>query len=707
VKDRAWVETPVDAFVLAKLEAAGLKPAPPADRRTLIRRATFDLTGLPPTPEEVDAFLADRSPGAFEKVVERLLASPQYGEKWGRHWLDVARYADSNGMDENVHYGNAWRYRDYVVAAFNNDKPYDRFIQEQIAGDLLPGEDGPARHERLIATGFLAIGPKVISEVDDQKMLMDAIDEQIDTVGRTVMGLTLGCARCHDHKFDPISTEDYYALAGIFKSTRFMTVMKKPRMWFEHSLTTEADLARKAEHAKQVAARKEAIAAAVAKAAEEAKAGLPAGAPAPKNLEPLFPGGTRADLARMRAELEKLEKDAPEMPAAMGLTEGTVADVPVHIRGSFLTLGNIVPRRFPVVLAGQDQPAFEPGQSGRLRLAQWLASPEHPLTSRVIVNRVWRWHFGQGIVPSTDNFGLLSEHPSHPELLDWLADRFAGVPSPESRVPSPESGGPSRSRVNAASDAGPGIRDPGLNTDPGLGWSIKKLHRLIMLSATYQQGSRPAANPRSAIRDPRSKDPQSVDPENRLLWRANVRRLEAEEIRDALLAAGGLLDRTMGGSILPLKNREYVFDHTSKDQTRYDSRRRSIYIPVIRNHLYDVFHLFDFGDASVPEGSRPATTVAPQALFMMNSELVSQAAEGLAGRVLAPPDMDEAGRIRLMHQVAYGRLPGQAEIGRSRSLLRRFEQAQAGDVAPAARSKQAWAWLSHVVLAANEFIYLR
>src|SRR5262245_16811735 len=236
VRDQSWPRSPIDRFILAGLDARGLRPARPADKRTLIRRATFDLNGLPPTPDEIDAFLADQSPDAFAKVVDRLLASPAYGERWGRHWLDVARYADSNGLDENIAHGNAWRYRDYVVAAFNADKPYDQFLLEQVAGDLLPGNDAVARRERLIATGFLALGPKVLAEVDEKKMEMDIVDEQIDLLGRTVLGLTIGCARCHDHKFDPLSTEDYYGLAGIFQSTRTMESFKKVARWHENPL---------------------------------------------------------------------------------------------------------------------------------------------------------------------------------------------------------------------------------------------------------------------------------------------------------------------------------------------------------------------------------------------------------------------------------------------------------------------------------------
>jgi hypothetical protein len=633
-----------------------LRPAPPAERRTLIRRATFDLTGLPPTPQEIDAFLGDESPDAFTRVVDRLLASPAYGERWGRHWLDIARYADSNGLDENVAHGNAWRYRDYIVASFNGDKPYDQFLLEQLAGDLLPARSDPtARREHLIATAFLSLGPKVLAEVDERKMEMDIVDEQIDIVGRSLLGLTLSCARCHDHKFDPISTEDYYALAGIFKSTRTMETFTKVARWYENSLASEADLARKAEHDRQVAHQKEIIQKRIARANEELKSRLKVEASRPKNPEAMYPNETRADLKHLREILSRLEKSAPEMPSAMGVTEGTVADTSIHLRGSPLKLGKVVPRRVPPVLAGSHPPAFDGKQSGRLQLARWLVRRDHPLTSRVMVNRIWRWHFGAGLVRTPDNFGKLGEPPTNPPLLDWLAHRFMDS-----------------------------------------GWSIKAMHRFIMVSATYQMSSTQDA--RAAERDP----------DNRLHGRANVRRLEAEVVRDALLAISGSLDRTMGGTLLGVKNRDYLFDHTSRDATSYDSPRRSLYLPVIRNHLYDVFQLFDSTDATVPNGDRATTTVAPQALFMMNSDLVAQVSERLAAELLDDRKVDDAGRIRRLYEKAYGRPATTSEIVKGQEFIRACEQALQGEEPDAGKRRtQAWASLCQVVVAANEFIYIR
>ena len=629
VKRVAWPQSDLDRFVLAKLEAAGLKPAPPADKRTLLRRATFDLTGLPPTPDEIDAFLKDDSPRAFETVVDRLLASPAYGERWGRHWLDVARYADSNGLDENVAHGNAWRYRDYVVAAFNADKPYDRFLREQVAGDLLPAADRSARNDQLVATGFLALGPKVLAEPDEKKMELDIVDEQLDTLGRTVLGLTLGCARCHDHKFDPITASDYYGLAGVFAGTKTMEHFKKVARWHENPLATPDDLKRKADHDARVSKLKADAKALGTKADDTSKKAVQA----------------------LQAEIAALEKAAPELPSAMGATEGAPTDVPLLRRGNHLTPGAVVARRFPTVLAGKDQPPLPKAQSGRLELAQWLTDAKNPLTARVMVNRVWRWHFGKGLVRSTDNFGLIGEKPTHPELLDRLAADF--------------------------------VAD---------GWSLKKLHKRLMLSATYQMS---AAHDATAA---------TADPDNRLLWRANPKRLEAEAVRDALLAVSGLLDRTAGGPALAhVKNRDYLFDHTSKDKTVYTSNRRSVYLPVVRNNLYDVFQLFDAPDAAVPNGDRATTTVPTQALFFLNSDLATRAADALAARVL---ERAPAERVSALFVLAYGRPPTADESRKVLAGVAALESEFATEPDEAKRARKAWAAVCQAALAANEFIHV-
>ena len=654
VKESGWVRGPIDAFVLAKLEAEGLAPAPEADRRTLIRRLSYDLTGLPPSPQEVEAFVGDDSTDAYERLVDRLLASPHYGEAWGRHWLDLVGYGETNGYERDSAKPFVWRYRDYVIAAFNDDKPYDRFVREQLAGDQTAGAGGEpaARREALIATGFLSIGPKVLAEPDPDKMRMDIIDEQIDAVGRVFMGLTLGCARCHDHKFDPISTADYYALAGVFKSTRTMESFKTVARWHENPIATDADLALKAAHDARVAAAKEAVDRATAEADAQARASLPEGAAPPEKLEPLYPEEAKARLAKLRAELAAIEKAAPVMPSAMGVTEGTVADLPVHIRGSHLTLGDVVPRRTPTVFRAPAPPKFDPARSGRLELARWIVEPDHPLTARVMVNRIWRWHFGRGLVASTDNFGANGSPPSHPELLDWLARRFVSE-----------------------------------------GWSIKAVHRMILNSSTYRMAADYDA------------DAFGKDPEGRFYWRWPARRLEAEEVRDALLAVAGTLDGSMGGSLLQVENRAYFFDHTSRDKTGYDTRRRSLYLPIVRNHLYDVFQLFDAPDGNVMNGDRASTTIAPQALFMLNSGLALESAKALADALRDGPEADDAGRVRALYEKAYGRPPSPSEARRALDFLVRFEGLPhaTGDAAGVG----AWPALCQVILASNEFVTIR
>jgi hypothetical protein len=589
VRDNSWPRSPLDRFILAGLESHGLRPAPPADRRTLLRRATFDLIGLPPTPEEVAAFLADDRPNAFARVIDRLLASPHYGERWGRRWLDVARYADSNGLDENYAYAHAFHYRDYVIAAFNRDKPYDLFLHEQLAGDLLPASPDPeTTAERIIATGFLALGPKPLREVDATKMELDIIDEQVATVGKALLALTLECARCHDHKFDPIPTADYYSLAGIFKSTKTMARRTDKRgvgngMWLERDVATNP------------------------------------------------PG------------------------KAMAVAEGTVQNLRVHLRGSQFSLGPEVPRRFPRVLAGDRQAPLDNRQSGRLALARWLTRPDHPLTSRVMVNRIWQGHFGAALVRTPDNFGKTGDRPADPRLLDWLARRFV------------ESG-----------------------------WSIKAMHRLIMLSATYQMST---AHEEQAARR---------DPENRLHWRMNRRRLEAEAVRDALLAVGCTLDVRMGGTLMDVPNGKEVVDpKTAQPLVKYDSRQRSVYLPVARNVVYDLFQTFDFPDPTVVNGERATTTVAPQALLLLNSPLVIEQAKQMARRLLERQELDEAGRIRLAYERAYGRLPLPDETATALDFLTRYERAlQRLHPEAGVRRLKAWQSFCQALVTSNEFLYI-
>ena len=949
VANSAWVKSPIDAFVLSALEKKGLKPAPSADKRTLLRRATFDLTGLPPTPAEVKQFLDDNSPGAFSKVVDRLLASPHYGERWARHWLDVARYADSNGLDENLVYRAAWRYRDYVIQAFNKDKPYDQFVKEQLAGDLLPASDDATQFERWTATGFLTLGAKMLAEDDPVKMKMDIVDEQVDTTARAFMGLTVGCARCHDHKFDPIPTADYYSMAGIFLSSKTMEDYKVVARWHEYVLAPAEERKKLQEHLDRITAKTKEITAVgtrenellvkgarpkvgqyllgamdllhyekldlkpgsqtgrkptVQRTAESFEQGnilrkltketantpekskgpyfaeyevsVPAaglyqldtleqetgagtagvqvngvleigglaavsnreaspdaggwtvtgvvplkagkntirlehknrfpyfeaftvtpfvgtevpksveqvarqyainpgylvqwvedlrrsrGAPnsvllplfayedkktlgggaltgwtspaqerfrnyepksredlaakyqalfdeadkawqaeqekrkaantgeakkaernatkydeplpdkvlesfreisyakagpfeAPDNARQFYPKAAQDELAKLDAEKKTLEDATPDLPKAMGVKEGeSIENARINIRGSHWTLGDEVPRRFLSVVSGDNQKPVPDGQSGRLQLAEWLTQPEHPLTSRVMANRLWRWHFGKGIVPSTDNFGRLGELPTNQPLLDYLALQFVDKK-----------------------------------------WSMKDMHRLMMLSNTYQM---------SATFDEKSNE---VDPENVLLWRANRQRLEAEQIRDAVTAVTGELDLKAGGTLLDYKDRQYVANTSKRGANDYDNPRRAVYLPVVRSSLYEMFQAFDLPDPATPNGDRNSTIIAPQALFMMNSTLVLKSTRNMAQKLLDRKDLDDAGRIRDAWERALSRPPSSAEVDRAMTFVAQIEKAMAPKEADAAkRHLLAWESFCKALLASNEFVYL-
>ncbi|MFN0052940.1 MAG: DUF1549 domain-containing protein [Planctomycetales bacterium] len=957
VRQAEWVQSPIDRFVLADLEAHGLAPARPADKRTLIRRATLDLTGLPPTREEVAAFLADESHEAYAALIDRLLASPRYGERWGRHWLDVARYADSNGLDENLAYANAWRYRDYVVRAFNRDKPFDQFVHEQIAGDLLPATaDLNEQLERTTATGFLSLGGKMLAEDDPVKMQMDIVDEQVDTISRAFLGLTLGCARCHDHKYDPVPQEDYDSLAAIFKSTKTMENFSVVARWQERPLASPEEIARRDAHQQQIAGKKGEItritdqenaalledarrhtasyllaaasrlqwetlikeaqslgdtpddsrragqllieaeeyargnvlqdrdnygkgigvlvnkgelpnfaeyevtvenggpfqceiryAAAAARpcrliingrtvksdvagkvtgtwfpdsqkwfvegffplqagknvirlenaqvfphidkllfvparradgtpvelAAPPTAAGdgyeskgefvaqwvktlegvretpesplglwleaiarnsVPEGSTAtgtpprpadavllaeprpttlpelaeryaqlfalaesdkeptikpedaggkggespafpepvrdafrkiakdpmgpwglPKNAEEYYREPATAALKTRREELKGLEQALPVLPETMAVSDGKPENLRVHVRGSHLTLAQEVPRQFPRILAGTGQTPLDDSRSGRWEFARWMTS--QPLTSRVIVNRVWQWHFGEGLVRSPDNFGRLGERPTHPQLLDYLAGEL--------------------------------VRED---------WSLKRLHRLIMLSSTYQQSTT------------WNESAGTADPENRLWWRMNRRRLEAEAIRDSILAVGGSLDPEMGGSLLPTPNRQYVTSTANVNPVIYEKTRRAVYLPVVRSALYDVFQAFDFADPSTLNGRRDSTTVAPQALFMLNSALVLKQTELMARTLLADQTLDDAHRLTQLYEQALSRRPTDHELARGLAFIEQYATAAQSRVGaaegPEDNRRRAWQTLCRTVLASNEFVYV-
>ncbi len=617
-------ENEIDDFLLEASRAQGITPAPPADRRTWIRRATFDLTGLPPSPEEVEAFLADESPRAFDRVVDRLLASPAYGQRWARHWLDVARYADYYDADPKTRTAScelteAWRYRDWVVDAFNRDMPFDEFIVHQIAGDLLPDPDGGEVYPAgLIATTFLSNGVWDRGDADKEKIVSDMVDDNIDAVGKAFLGLTLGCARCHDHKFDPVSQQDYYALAGIFYSTH---ILKDLGAKGEEYVMNRVPLVPRA----QVEARERQL-----RSIAEVEAKLAALEKGARS------GASDQRRAELIADRDRLRRDLPgEPPLAMAVQEGGtpgglfpgIQDVPIHIRGSYARLGPVVPRRLPRFFAGGPQPPIREG-SGRRELARWVASATNPLTARVIVNRVWQWHFGEGLVRTPSNFGMLSEPPSHPALLDWLASRFV-----EDR------------------------------------WSLKKLHRRIMLSTAYRRAS------------VAGRDELSRDPENRWLGRFSARRLDAEEVRDAMLSVSGRLDRRPGGPA----------------EDGIDTPRRSLYVQTARWDRSSFAMLFDAANPDASTEKRTPSTLAPQALLFLNHPFVLAQARHLAERVGAETSGDAGARIERAYRLLFGRpaRPEEVEVCR-RFLARPGRPGREPD----------WQGLAHVLLCSNEFIYV-
>ena len=597
-RTKAWARAPLDAFLLDQWEHRGASPAPETSQASLTRRLTDTLTGLPPAA--LDYPMEDR-PDARGRLADRLLASPRYGERWGRHWLDVARYADSNGMDENKAYPDAWRYRDYVIDAFNADMPFDQFAVEQLAGDLLP--DSGISHK--VATGFLSVGPKMLACDDPVKMRMDIVDEQVDTTGRAFLGMTFGCARCHDHKFDPVSIEDYYGLAGIFKSTKTLVNYNVVAQWHTYDLSPE--------DVKQ--AHRE-----IEKLRKQSKN---------KKLD---------EDAREKAKdtLESLEAKTAAQTLVMAVTEDEVADVPVHLRGNYQTLGKSTPRQIPEVFHGAAVPKPGDKQSGRLELAQWIGSADNPLTARVLANRLWRWHFGKGIVTSTDNFGKLGASPRHTALLDHLAHEL--------------------------------IRGD---------WSIKRMQRLIVTSARYGMRS-------SGGRESSEIDPNQVMPSHH-----ERQRLSAESLRDALLAFADQLDLNMGGQLLKDKRGAYV--NRSRLNDYLEIPRRAVYMPIVRSALYDAFVAFDMADPSAPNGDRRDSVVAPQSLYMMNSELVHQAAANLAA---THPHGSDAERLNDLYQKLLNRRATPDDLSRTKKFIQYYAK------------DDAWAAFVRVILASNEFLYL-
>ena len=733
--------TTVDRFLLARLEAKGVQLAPAADKRTLLRRVSYDLTGLPPSRAEMEAFLADRSAEAYERTVERLLASPHYGERWGRHWLDLVRYAETDGHEFDVDKPNAWRYRDWVIRAFNEDMPYDRFVREQVAGGG-------------VASGFHYLGETINTPVDTWQALADRIDNQVDVYGKAFLGLTVACARCHDHKFDPIPTADYYALAGIFHSTRRrQAAVDPPDVAAVIRDKAEAIRALRIPPPPVVKARVEDPAYELFDDFSQGFAGWTGtgyafgGAPVQgvahsgavsnkltgilisrvfvikqryihvrlagtsefrlfadeytnggrvvkgegdayrwKTIDarmgqgnlayfamidqdrdgyiavdqivfsdlkqpppdpavtpsPLPPPGEEA-LARRAA----LEAEIPESTFALAAVDDRPADIRVYVRGSYSNPGPVAPRRFLTILSGESQPAIGQG-SGRQELADRMLSDGAALMARVMVNRVWQHHFGRGLVETADNFGMTGDRPSNPELLDWLAADFMKN-----------------------------------------GWSVKRLHRLMVLTNAYRMSSR--ALPEAAKADPR----------NTLLHHMPVVRLEAEAIRDGMLAVAGTLDRTLYGPPVPVYVSPYM-DGDPRGKPKSGpvdgAGRRSVYLNVRRNYLSDMFLTFDYPQPISTIGRRGASTVASQALYLMNSEFVQGQAEKWAARVTAA-GADPAARIAQMYAEAFGRPPGPSETAEALGFVRTMEARHPAE--------KAWAHLAHVLFNTTEFMYIR
>ena len=756
-----WNDNGIDRFIAANLTKNGLTPAPPAARLALIRRATFDLTGLPPTEKEIADFLADKSPNAFERVVERLLASPRYGERWGRLWLDVMRYADSTGSDEDHRYPHAWRYRDYVIKAFNDDMPYNEFVREQLAGDILAADpNSGVGYRGIVATGFLSLGKKALAQKDLPLKRYDVVDDQIDVTAKALLGLTVTCARCHDHKFDPIATKDYYSMAAIFASTLsydkgqdgdpvqtplappgvfesfrkqwteylgverqinkildFDSVNKKDRekqepLIAQYMLAASggdaasldpAQLARWSVYLKSSRpelarwrAATDANRAQIAKEYQEefhrsayqydqnlswwktARSSYPSSGkvagPRPdidKTKDAFFyslcidpsgplhisdesrivalPAEKAENLRKLLTQSAAMEKTLPteEVPMATAVKEGPTMEQHVFLRGDYHNLGDPVERTAPAILRINAPVPPVSTASGRLELADWMVDPRNPLPARVIVNRIWQGHFGDGIVRTPDNFGKLGERPSNPELLDYLATQF--------------------------------IEN---------GWSIKKMHRAIMLSKTYQM---------SAEYDTAKK---AKDPEDRLLSRFPRQRLSIEEIRDAFLSIGGDLDLTMGGTLDPGVGTDGETSASRISMNPESTNRRSIYLPLRRSNLPTLYMLFDFGDATSPEGKRNPTTVATQALFVMNSPLVNREAKALADRVLKQEKKDSR-RLDEAYVAILDRHANASEIDAGLSYIQSLRR-KWNDINEA----KAWQSFCHALMASDEFLYV-
>ncbi|MEM7699289.1 MAG: PSD1 and planctomycete cytochrome C domain-containing protein [Verrucomicrobiota bacterium] len=627
-----WARRGLDGFVLSKLEESGLTPAEDADPRDLLRRLSFDLVGLPPQPRHVEAFVASYEADpeqAIADTVDRLLAMPQYGETFGRRWLDVARYAESTGKDVNAVYSEAWRYRDWVIDAFNADVPFDEFITDQLAGDLIASENDLDAANRQIATGFLAIGTKGLNDQNARQFRFDMVDEQIDTMSRAFLATSVACARCHDHKFDPIPMHDYYAMAGIFLSTdtyygtseaiinrRSTELIPLPNTF--SSGGNDLTLAEVIDQQFQVDSLNQQF--------EENNNRILAARQADNEAEinrlrqAQLALRTRMGLAE--GQVEMYDHDGSRLPFAMGVQDRAEPfDSQILIRGEEDNPADErAARGFLQVVKTHDEQPIPTDESGRLQLAEWVVSPENPLTARVIVNRVWLWMFGEGLVSSVDNFGTTGEAPSHPELLDYLAIRL-------------------------------------LEHD----WSIKALVREIATSRTYQMASTYDA------------DAFLKDPENRLLWRANKRRLPAEAIRDAALVIGGQLELERPvGSVVSENGEGFVGRTLPESAINQEQTYRSVYLPIVRGLVPDSLGVFDFADPSLVAGKREVTTVPSQSLFMMNSEFIQAQAAAMARRLTVDWELRGPQLVSTAFYLAYSRPPTPEEGRKTGAYIERF-----------------------------------
>lgn len=714
VADGTWPKTEIDRFLLSALEEKDLTPVGDASKLTLLRRVTFDLTGLPPTPEEVSAFYNDSSPEAFQKVVNRLLDSPQFGKKWGRHWLDVARYAESTGKEINLAYPHAWRYRDYVIEAFNSDKPYDQFLREQLAGDLLSAKDDAQRAEQLVATGFLTLGTKSVNEANPRQFALDLADEQIDTVTQAFLGVTASCARCHDHKFDPIPQREYYSLAGIFLSTDtrygtfFAAQNRNPAELIElptEPTGTAGSTRRKTLTPEERRQKEETLARMTREADDLANAtfgqtigsfggrqprnqqlllllrmnqiGLletelasydEKGNPRPLAMGVLDQPVSRSERPRRTKETPRYASSTPQQAIASRYLERygrfarpfefqVINDSPVFARGEVNLPGEKVPRGFLSLLTHEVPPVIPADSSGRLELAEWMLAESHPLTARVMVNRVWQWLFGQGLVKTPDNFGTTGGTPANAALLDTLAVEFR------------ESG-----------------------------WSVKKLLRELVLSRAYQLSSN------------YDEKNFTADPENELIWRMNKRRLDAESIRDAILVVSGQLDSAPqpGSPIAERGNgpigefRQFPDAGVPEDllvEAATLTKARSVYLPIARGMVPDALAVFDFAEPGFVNGRREVTNVPAQALYMLNSPTLATAAQMLAERVLTahPASASQAQRVQFAYGLVFARAPSEVEQNAAADFFAKFPGSPSADTI--------WTSFCRALLASAEFRY--